>query len=140
MKVGITGTAVVGVGVLVPVAVGVLVEVEVLVGVIVGVCVAEGTGVLVDVGGGKKGVFEGVGVVLMVGVGVMVGVSVIVAVNVVVGVWLGVVELVGGSIVVVRVGVWVVNTTGVKDETGVELPDVWPGRLGDNNTATIPAQ
>ena len=113
-------------------------EVPVRVG--VRVCVAEGMGVLVEVGGGKNGVFVGVGVVLMVGVGEMVEVPVMVAVHVIVGVWLGVVELVGGSSVEVKVGVWELNTTGVEDEIGLGVPDAWPGRLGDSKTATIPVQ
>jgi hypothetical protein len=61
------------------------------------VIVGLGVTVFVWVGGGKKGVFVGVGVTLMVGVGVIVGVLVTVGVRVKVGVRLGVGEPVAGG-------------------------------------------
>jgi hypothetical protein len=88
----------------------------------VAVLVIVGEGVLVKVGG-KKGVLEGVGVVVIVGVRVIVGVLVGVAVIVMVGVWLGVADAMGGSGVNVVVGVWVTNTTGVQDGIRVGVPE-----------------
>jgi hypothetical protein len=71
---------------------------------------------------------------------VIVGVLLVVAVAVKVGVWLGVADSIDGSGVNDAVGVWVANTTGVKDGSGVEVPEGWPGPPGARSTATNPAQ
>jgi hypothetical protein len=101
--------------------------------------VIVGRGVLVKVGG-MNGVLEGVGVRLVVGVCVIVGVFVVVGVVVKVGVWLGVADSTNGSGVNDVVGVWVANTTRVKDGSGVEVPEGWPGPPGARSNATNPAQ
>jgi hypothetical protein len=136
------GEIIVGVKVMVGVGVdeGSVVGVTVLVRVGRGVYVGEGMGVFVEVGGGKNGVLLGVGVVLIVGVWVMVGVLVVVPVEVRVGVWLGVKEPVGDSMVKVIVDVWVAKTTAVQDEVRVGVMDACPILPGARSTATSPAQ
>jgi hypothetical protein len=114
----------------------------------VGVWVRVGKGVLLGmevevrvlVGGGRKGVLEGVGVVLMVGVGVIVGVTLVVPVVVVVGLRLGVSEPVGEGGVLVKMDVWVAKITGVMEAVMVGVPAFLPPLPGASNAATAPAK